>query len=36
MKRLNYRGVFNIKDFISDENGIRFTINGGVPQRRKV
>jgi hypothetical protein len=36
MKRLNYRGVFNIKDFISDENGTRFTINGGVPKSRKV
>jgi hypothetical protein len=34
MKRVGYRGVFNIENFIADDGGIRFTINGGIPRCR--
>src|SRR6516225_9246141 len=31
MKRTGYRGVFNIKNFVFNDDGIHFTIDGGVP-----
>ncbi len=30
MKRLGYRGIFNIENFTCDDRGIRFLINGGI------
>ena len=35
MKRTGYRGIFNIENFSFDDDGIRFTINGGIPQCRQ-
>ena len=35
MKRTGYRGVFNIKNFVFNDDGIHFTIDGGVPMIQK-
>jgi hypothetical protein len=35
MKRTGYRGIFNIENFSFDDDGIRVTINGGIPQCRQ-